>query len=403
MDRCARTWLVAAGAGTALVLLLVMIVVIVPMGAEASRAHGRGTWCSPQNLAAPVAPSGDSRCDDAGPQAESATPTLRSLARSRGIRVGSAASISALDDDARYAEVLRREFSSITPEDAMKWRNVEPVRGTYNWSQADRLVEFAQRNRQQVYGHALVWHSSLPDWLSQDTLTTAEAETLLGRHITDEVTRYKGKIWAWDVVNEPLDADGNLRNSVWLRTLGPDYVAKALRWARAADPVARLFINDYGIEGINAKSDALYRLVRKLRASGVPIDGVGFQTHWNTDPLPADFAKNLRRFADLGIEVAITEADVRIVRPASAESLAAQAAVYRQAAEACLSVPRCVSFTVWGFSDKYSWVPSAQPGTGEACLFSVDYRAKPAYDAVAEAFRRGPVRTSTQPSTRRAG
>ena len=124
--------------------------------------------------------------------------------------------------------------------------------------------------------------------------------------------------------------------------------------------------------------------MRQLRAQGVPINGVGFQLHWTTSPLPADFSANLRRFAALGVDVAVTEADVRIVLPATLDKLNAQASVYRQAIAGCLAVPRCVSFTVWGFSDRYSWIPSLQQGTGDACLFDSELHPKGAYAAVVD-------------------
>ena len=198
----------------------------------------------------------------------------------------------------------------------MKWGRLEPTRGGYNWGTADQLVEFAARNGQQVYGHTWSGTRRCPAGCRSTPSPPPKRPTLLSRHITDVVSRYRGKVWAWDVVNEPLEADGSLRATVWRRTLGPDYIERALRWARAADPNVRLFINDFGIEGVNEKSDALYALVKRLRARGVPIDGIGFQTHTTTARgLPESFSQNLQRFAALGLDVAVTEADVRIPLP----------------------------------------------------------------------------------------
>jgi endo-1,4-beta-xylanase len=316
-------------------------------------------------------------------------PPLRMLAQPYGLRLGTAVNTDALVNDLPYAEVVAREFGTLTAEDAMKWGRLEPSRGAYNWATADQLVDFAARNGQQVYGHTLVWHEALPGWLPTDTLTSAEATELLSRHITDVVSRYRGKVWAWDVVNEPLEADGSLRASVWRRTLGADYIERALRWARAADPTVRLFINDFGIEGVNEKSDGLYALVKRLQARGVPLDGIGFQTHTTTARgLPESFGRNLQRFTALGLDVAVTEADVRIPLPVTEEKLATQAALYSEAVRACMTVQRCVSFTVWGFSDRYSWVPSVHTEMGAACVLDTDLQPKPAYAALTAAFPR---------------
>jgi endo-1,4-beta-xylanase len=314
-------------------------------------------------------------------------PALRALALPYGVRLGTAVNSDALLRDPSYAEVVAREFGAITAEYAMKWGRLEPSPGVYDWTAADYVVNFAAHNGQQVYGHTLVWHDANPAWLNAGTLGPDEAAELLRRHITEVVTHFRGRVWAWDVVNEPLEPDGSLRESVWSRSLGPDYIARSLRLARAADPSARLFINDFGIEGVNRKSDALYLMVREWLAAGVPIDGIGFQTHLSTSlGLPAGFSRNLQRFAELGLDVAITEADVRIPLPVTPEKLVAQAKMYGDAIKACLAVPRCVSFTVWGVSDRYSWVPTVHPDAGAACVLDADLRPKPAYAALTAAF-----------------
>jgi endo-1,4-beta-xylanase len=312
-------------------------------------------------------------------------PTLRALAAAHNLVFGSAANTAALRSDPAYRDVLGRQFGAVTAEDAMKWGNVEPTRGGYRWDDADRVVDFAHRNHQLVYGHALAWYSGLPAWLS--TVDSAGLPQVLRSHVEDEVSRYRGKVWAWDVVNEAVNADGSLRDSVWLRTLGPGYLAQVFRWAHAKDPAATLFLSDFGMEDVNRKSNAVYAMVKQLRAQGVPVGGVGFQVHWTTDPLPAGFTANLRRFAALGVQVAITEADVRIALPVTFDKLAAQAAVYRQAVAGCLAVAGCVSFTVWGFTDRYSWIPGLSAADGAACLFDTGYQPKAAYTAVLAALK----------------
>ena len=381
-DRRSRARLVTAGTGALLLVSSVLMLAIHGTSATTAERPRVGTGCAASG------PSPAAGCSGGVPE-----PTLRSLARGRGLVIGSAASAEALAQDPQYATVLGSQFGAVTPEDAMKWSRVEPRPGQYDWAGADRVVDFARRNNQQVYGHALVWYTSLPGWLETGGRSDPEIAALMRQHITDEVARYRGKVWAWDVVNEPLGAGGKPRASLWSRALGPDYIAEAFRAAHAADPGAKLFLNEFGADGINAKSDALYKLVRRLLSEGVPIHGVGFQSHLNLEPAPAHRVDNLRRFTALGIDVAITEADVRIVGPSTPAKLKAQAEVYRQTIKTCLAVARCVSFTVWGFTDRYSWIPNVQADAGAACLYDAELVPKPAYAAVA-----GALVTTPEPS-----
>lgn len=321
--------------------------------------------------------------------APSQTP-LRELADAHEIAVGSAVGTGPLDNDAFYRSTLGREFSSVTAENAMKWKFVQPEPGPYDWSAADDLVSFAEQHDQRVYGHTLVWHQGSPQWLvdavEAGEYTDEELRELLRTHITEQVRHFGTKVWAWDVVNEVFEDDGSLRPSIWLDALGPDYITDSFRWAHQANPEAKLFINDYNIEWIGAKSDALYDLVADLKSQGVPIHGVGFQTHRTNRELPADYQENLQRFADLDLDVAVTEMDVRIELPADDADLETQAEVYADAVQACLAVSRCVSYSVWGFSDKYSWIPSTFPGYGAGHLYDENDATKPAYHAVSDAL-----------------
>ncbi|TXS44869.1 endo-1,4-beta-xylanase [Streptomyces sp. t39] len=313
--------------------------------------------------------------------------TLGELGRRNGIRIGTAVDMAALADDAAYRDGVSA-FSSVTAENVMKWQLVEPVRGTYDWAAADELVDFAGRNGQLVRGHTLVWHSQLPSWLDEDDFSAEELRELLRRHVTEQVRHFKGRIWQWDVVNEAFDDDGTLRDSIWLRKLGPGYIADAFRWAHRADPAARLYINDYNIEGVNAKSTALHGLVADLRREGVPVHGVGFQGHFAVQyGFPGDVTANLGRFDALGLETAVTEADVRVPMPADAAEREAQARGYSVLLQACLLTRRCTDFTVWGFTDKYSWVPGVFDGEGAANILDEDYAEKPAYRALLQDLR----------------
>jgi endo-1,4-beta-xylanase len=303
--------------------------------------------------------------------------------------IGTAVNTDLLGSDPTYTAILDREFNSVTPENAMKWESVEAQRGVLDFSAADRLVAHARAHHQIVRGHTLVWHSQLPAWLTSGTFTNDELEAILHKHITDEVSHFRGRIYAWDVVNEAFNEDGTLRDTIWLRQLGPGYIAKAFRWAHQADPHAKLYYNDYNLESIGPKSDAALALVNQLKAQHVPIDGVGFQGHLGIQyPYPDTFGENLARFAAAGVDVAITEADVRMVLPVTPEKLATQATYFGDMMRSCVAVPRCVSFTLWGFTDKYSWVPGFFAGEGAATPLDEQFQPKPAYFALRDALAR---------------
>jgi endo-1,4-beta-xylanase len=334
-------------------------------------------------LLAGGAPAAGAAANDTG------SKTLKQLAKPTGVRIGTAVDTTALADDATYSKAVAAQFNTVTPENVMKWEVVEPQRGKFDFTEADKLVAFAKAHHQKVRGHTLVWHSQLPAWLKNGlddgSIGKAEARRILKQHIATEMGHFKGDIWAWDVVNEAFnDGDsGTLRDSPWLKALGPDYIKDAFRWAHKADPKAILFYNDYNIEGINPKSDAVYKLVKELRSEGVPIQAVGVQGHLSTEyPLPDDMQANLHRFGKLGLKTAVTEADVRIKLPASFAEVQAQSNGYSYMLQSCLLERSCISFTVWGFTDKYSWVPATFAGEGQANLYDENYQPKPAYEAV---------------------
>ncbi|MFE8011375.1 endo-1,4-beta-xylanase [Streptomyces antibioticus] len=316
--------------------------------------------------------------------AHAADTPLRDLGAARGKVIGTAVTGSRLTGT--YGDLAGAQFGSLTPGNAMKWGSVEPSRGTFDWAEADRIVAFAEAHGQQVRGHTLVWHSQNPGWLTGGSWTPAELRTLLRDHIGTEAGRYKGRIAAWDVVNEPFNEDGTYRSTLWYDGLGADYIADALTWARAADPAAELYINDYNVEGVNAKSTALYNLVRSLKERGVPIDGVGLQAHLILGQVPATLQQNIQRFADLGVDVAITELDIRMTLPSDSAKLAQQKADYKAVTAACAAVTRCVNLTVWGFTDSDSWVESTFPGQGAATPYDANYAPKPAYYGISEAL-----------------
>jgi endo-1,4-beta-xylanase len=322
---------------------------------------------------------------------------LRDLAAPIGLRFGTALIPQDIETPS-YAAIASSQFSVVTPGNGMKWQIVEPEQGVFDWSQADQLVQFAQANGQLVRGHTLTWHNQLPDWLTtgvaNGSIGAAQLRTLLHDHIITEVSRYRGRIWQWDVCNE-FFTDANPStinpNDFWVSNLGTGVIADAFRWAHEADPKALLFYNDYNIggeDGTNAKSNAVYAFVKQLLSEGVPIDGVGNQGHldtqygWNPQLLQED----LERFASLGLKVAITEADVRTFVnnatdqvPTANLALFAQPYEYSELLKAALAVPQCISFTVWGFTDSDSWVPGTFAGEGYAAIYDVKQQPKAAY------------------------
>ncbi|MFD0019721.1 endo-1,4-beta-xylanase [Streptomyces sp. NPDC058382] len=303
-----------------------------------------------------------------------AATTLGASAAAKGRYFGAAVAAGHLGESA-YASTLDTEFNMVTPENEMKWDAVEGTRNTFSFGSADQIVSHAQGRGMKVRGHTLVWYSQLPGWVGG--LGADDLRSAMNNHITKVMDHYKGKIYAWDVVNEAFQDGGSgaRRSSPFEDKLGSGYIEEAFRTARAADPGAKLCYNDYNTDGQNAKSNAVYAMVKDFKQRGVPIDCVGFQSHFNSNsPVPGDYRANLQRFADLGVDVQITELDIE-------GSGSAQAAGYTEVVNACLAVSRCAGMTVWGVTDKYSWRSGGTP-----LLFDGDYAKKPAYTAVLTAL-----------------
>lgn len=318
-----------------------------------------------------------------------AEETLRSLAAARDIDFGAAVAIRPLREDSDYAALLGREFGMIVGENAFKWNAIHPFASRYYFGDTDELVAFAEANGMKVRGHTLVWHQQNPTWLARKTKTRDAAIAALKDHIDTVVGRYKGRIVAWDVVNEAIDdTTGELRDSPWLTAIGPDYIALAFQFAHEADPEAKLYYNDYSAEGLGGKADAVYALMKSLKEQGVPIDGVGWQGHFEATSYIDDIKANGERLAALGLEVSITELDVRIPIPPTEAGLAQQATTYGKVTEICLALPNCKAIVTWGFSDRYSWVPGFFIGEGAALPFDEVYVPKPAYNAISAALQK---------------
>ncbi|MGW1284750.1 non-reducing end alpha-L-arabinofuranosidase family hydrolase [Streptomyces sp. NPDC002586] len=300
------------------------------------------------------------------------TPTLAGAAAGSGRYFGTAVSSGRLGDST-YSSILDREFNMITPENEMKWDTVEPSRGNFTFGPADSIVGHAAAHGQRMRGHTLVWHSQLPGWVKSIT----DANTLrsvMDSHITTEMTHYKGKIYAWDVVNEAFadGGSGQHRSSVFQDVLGNGFIEEAFRTARAADPSAKLCYNDYNIENwTDAKTQGVYAMVKDFKSRGVPIDCVGFQSHFGAGGPPAGYQTTLSKFAALGVDVQITELDVAQASPTA----------YAGAVQACMNVARCTGITVWGIRDSDSWRTGENP-----LLFDAGGNKKPAYNAVLTAL-----------------
>jgi len=323
-----------------------------------------------------------------------AADALKDAAAKRGMHIGAAVQSGYIANEPIYTQTLTREFSMIEPEYEMLWSTIHPSQGSYNFTGADKLVTFAAANNMLVRADHLVWHSSLPTWLTNGGYTADQLNAILKDHIATVAGHYAGKVYSWEVVNEAVDPSGTkLRDSIWnnqpgIGLTGIVWIEQAFRWAHDADPHALLFYNDYGAEDSNTKSDYIYAMVKQMLADGVPIHGVGLQMHLTNDPnypSAAGLAANIKRLNGLGLLVIVTEMDVRLpvssTGVASETDLAIQATLYGRVSSTCIQFPGCVAMQTWGISDEHSWVPSTFPGTGAALAFDVNYQPKAAYSS----------------------
>jgi endo-1,4-beta-xylanase len=331
---------------------------------------------------------------------------LATAARDRDVQIGAAVNAGRLATNPAYADAIRRHFTSVTPENELKWSILRPSPTQYNWGPADSIVDFAEANNLAVRGHTLAWvnetgdQNGLPSWLRG--VTDPEAfRTYVLEGVTEVVGHYRGRIDRWDVVNERLEyVNGALAPSVYDR-MGPDYVADLFEAAHAADPDASLWINEVFTEYFPDKAQALVGLVTSLRNSGVPIHGVGLQTHLTLTPeAPAAGAIGglVTQLRNLGVEVAVTELDVPL-GPLRSEQQ--QVATYRQVATEALAAG-ANEITVWGVTDAFTTLDSDgqrknNPGLrlffdlpSKPLLLDTSYNPKAAYQAVVEAIEQAP-------------
>lgn len=343
---------------------------------------------APLLSAGPAAQTQESRMDRS---------TLRELAQRRGILIGAAVSTNAFGEaraarEQPYLDILARQFNILTPENAGKFANLAWAPGQYDWSTLDAMFDFAAKHDMKVRMHTGVWHMAVPKWIDPAVMTPAQIEQALKDHIFAVGKRYGDRMAYWDVVNEAIDDKTfGLRKTVWLEAIGPDYIAKAFRWAHQAAPKAKLVYNDYGIIAGGDKANAVLELVKQLKKQGVPVHAVGFQCHLLNGERHSrqTITDNLRRFSDLGVEVHITEMDVAIEKFEGdrAAQIQTQAQVYRTVLEAFLATPGATVFQMWGFTDRHSWVNNfCKRPTEAALIYDRDYQPKPALGALMDAL-----------------
>jgi endo-1,4-beta-xylanase len=333
-------------------------------------------------------------------------PPLRVLAEKRGIQMGAMIGLEGL----RSLNIFTREFNRLVSEN-FHWALIRPERDVYDFRITDLIVAFANRNGIPVEAHHLVWGAPehLPDWLKNGKFSKEELRKIMHEHINTLVGRYKGKVKAWSVANEVTTREfwKNSELDFWYKNIGPDYVELAFRWAKEADPDAVLILNDDHNEGRQTPNnikifEAMYNRVKTLKKKGVPVDAVGMQMHLLSPfamdkkhpPKKEDVVANMKRFAELGVDIYVTEFDVNLTEvPGSQnEKWAFQAKVYKDMLQACLEVPACKGFSIFGISDAASWY-----GLCEGCLnlpnaeplpFDNNYNPKPAYYALRDVLAR---------------
>ncbi|MDH3662289.1 MAG: endo-1,4-beta-xylanase [Alphaproteobacteria bacterium] len=336
-----------------------------------------------------------------GPVEAASDRPLRAQAEDRGLLFGVAADRGALEGDLSYAQSIAAECSLLTPENDMKWQALRPKPDSFAFDDADWLVTFAEENGLRVHGHTLAWHYQLPDWF-ETTVDSANASSFLRDHIETVVGRYAGRVRSWDVVNEAIEPqdgrDDGLRRTPWLQRLGPDYIDLAYHAAAEADPDAVLVYNDYDIEYeggyFEDRRRHLLDLLTGMVERGVPIHALGVQSHLRGHHQPEfdSFIAFLAEVADLGLDLMVTELDVRDHELAAdvAERDCGVAATYQAYLDAVLDQPRLRSLAVWGLSDRYSWLSEFEPRDDGLPVRPLpldrEMKRKPAWNAISKAL-----------------
>lgn len=325
--------------------------------------------------------------------------SLRTLAINlpRKIQVGTAVSANPLFTDARYQNIAMSQFDLITLESSLKAQFVHPAPNKYSFTDADNIIDMAEANSLAVHGHTLVFSKSNPSWMTD--APEADLEKIMAEHVASVVGHFKGRIASWDVVNEPLSekdddyVNGNLglRQNFWIKAMGESYIDKAFVASKSTDPTAKLYINDYGIEHNGKRWDALVALLQRLKARGVPVDGVGFESHVykTTDKIDLEVLRShIKDLSAMGLSVRISEIDVTGTDPQF------QSDQYSSVLSICVSEPNCTSFTTWGISDLFgsTTVSDRYPLLlGTSLLWDKDMKPKPVYSALQDVLNKNQV------------
>lgn len=319
-----------------------------------------------------------------------------SLKKAASFPVGTAASYRQLMTGDSIRDLIIKEFNSITAENDMKMFRVMPRPGEYNWTQIDSIVSFCQKNGMRLFGHALVWHSATPQWVAEAGHDSTSLSAFLNEYITTYVSKYKGKVHGWDVVNEAItDSAGTLRESFWYQVLGESYLDQAFIAAHKADPEAVLFINDYNTERDTVKLNATIDLINRLKSRGVPVTGIGLQMHVRMDIPDETIALSLRKAAETGLMVHISELDIifnrhndkqgggeQVHEKLTSEMALQQGEKYRAIAELYRKIvpeEQQYGITVWGFNDRTTWINPFFGIKDWPTLYDSALKRKPAY------------------------
>jgi endo-1,4-beta-xylanase len=341
-------------------------------------------------------------------EAQTIERTLIAAAKSKSLIYGAAVATWQTDKDATLRRTFDRQCGIVVPEWEMKWGAIEATRGTRNYTGADRVVSFAAQRGLACRGHAAIWYRNLPTWV--EPALKGEGEGVMAAHIQDLMAHYKGKIKSWDIVNEAIEPkDGlqdSLRNSPFLRQLGPDYIGRAFTIAAEADPNIQGFYNEYGLyhndSTDQARRTAVLALLTKLKQQGVPIYGLGIQGHLKVGrPFdPSVFASFLREVAGLGLKILITELDIddRSLTQTINERDRLVANMATAFLTAALSERAVEGVLTWGLSDKYSWLNTSiyqkrSDGTMNRCLpYDENFQVKSFWYSLYDAFKNAPLR-----------
>ena len=332
-----------------------------------------------------------------------AQETLRSLAEERGRYIGAILNSEWFNNaiESQFEEIHKAQFNAVVAENEMKFDATEPSQGQFSYAKGDKMVEYAQANKMRVRGHALAWHSQVPNWVNNHR-NKQELLGILKNHIDSVVGHWKGKVAEWDVVNEAVNDDDHTwrsNGSVWFETIGAEFLDSAFVWAHAADPDAELCYNDYAIEwgvGSGSKGGFVVEQVKRWKQNGIPITCVGTQTHIEIshETTPQNVRALAKALAEHEVVLNITELDIGFPQGSAgslgASDYAKQGHLYRQFMDVFLEEPNMGEFVIWGLTDAHSWL-DGQQGKTQGLLYDKQYKAKPAYDSLIASLKAHPA------------